>query len=160
VFPKHDHLCIEKFVERNAPRAFGPPQGRAQADKPRTVVCAVRCVVFLHGLVLSFAQPQVYVAPLPAGSIHSSPRDSSVTLTDLAVHLACARGSIVSQLLPAAFDRYRAAYRTCRSPRSLHCISAASRSVRSLALAVRRLPDRSPQSFYGGMRSGDGKLKG
>src|SRR5438874_6846361 len=54
----------------------------------------------------SASQPQVYVATLPAGSIHSPPRDSSVTLTDLAVHLVRARGSIVSQLLPAAFDRY------------------------------------------------------
>ena len=62
MFPKHDHLRIEKFVERDAPRAFGSPQGRAEPDKPRAVVPAARCVVLLHGLVLSLAQPRVNVA--------------------------------------------------------------------------------------------------
>ena len=62
MFPKHDHLSIEKLVERDAPRTFGPPQGRAEPDKPRAVVCAARCWVLLHRLVLSLAQPRVNVA--------------------------------------------------------------------------------------------------
>ena len=46
VFPKHDDLGIEQFVERNAPRTFGSPQGRAQADKPRTIAGAAWLSLF------------------------------------------------------------------------------------------------------------------
>src|SRR6266542_1894819 len=42
VFPKDDHLGVEQFIERDAPRALGAPERCAKTDEPRAVTCAVR----------------------------------------------------------------------------------------------------------------------
>ena len=47
VLPEHDHLRVEKIVERNAPRALRPPQSGAESYEPWTVPCARR-VAFFH----------------------------------------------------------------------------------------------------------------
>src|SRR5205823_8559888 len=47
VFPKNDHLGIEQFVERNAPRAFRAPERSAKTDEPRAVGGAL-CSARLH----------------------------------------------------------------------------------------------------------------
>ena len=47
VFPKHDHLRVEKIVERNPPRALCSPQSGAETHEPWTVVCTAGVAV-LH----------------------------------------------------------------------------------------------------------------
>ena len=41
VFPKNDHLGIEQFIKRDAPRAFRAPERCAKTDQPRAVGCAL-----------------------------------------------------------------------------------------------------------------------
>ena len=47
MFPKHDHLRVKKFVERNAPRALRSPQRSTKANQPRAMACGA-CFAILH----------------------------------------------------------------------------------------------------------------
>ena len=48
VLPKDNHLGVEQIVQRNAPRALGAPERRAERDEPGAVTRAAACFLICH----------------------------------------------------------------------------------------------------------------
>ena len=73
VLPKHDHLRVEKIVERNPPRAFRSPQSGAETHEPRTVVCTAR-VAGLHANRLTVLPLRRQRIPSSSTGIPAAPK--------------------------------------------------------------------------------------
>ena len=53
VFPEHDYLGVEQFVEWDTPRAFSSPKRSTETNQPWTVGCGARFAVLHWDVVVS-----------------------------------------------------------------------------------------------------------